>query len=44
LAVRGARLRLESRLPLIPYCLLPQLCPIGVMGQPLDLLGQAVGI
>ena len=41
---RRPRRRLESGLPEIGHRLLPQLAPEGVMGEPLDLLAQAIPV
>ncbi len=39
-----ARRRFSARLPEVPYRLLPHLSPKGVLGEPVDVLHQAVGI
>ena len=41
---RRPRGRLESGLPEIVHRLLPQLAPEGVMGEPLDLLAEAIPV
>src|SRR3954466_2834810 len=44
LAIRRARLRFEPRLPRISDRLVPHLAAEGMVGEPLEVLGQAVGV
>ena len=43
LAIRGAAVGLGARLAQVPHGLLPRLAADGVVREPLDLLGQALG-